>query len=297
MDATVLKFTMTQATKILPPQTIFITGCSTGIGYHAAHALKNLGYHVIASCRKPEDVTRLQQEGLVCIACDLADAESINQAWLSVMELSQGKIAALFNNAAFGLPGAVEDLTRQALEHQFATNVFGTQQLTNLAIKQMRQQGHGRIIYNSSVLGFAAMAYRGAYNASKFAIEGLADTLRIELAHDPINISLIEPGPILSKFRENAHREYLQWVKTDQSAHLANYQAMEARLAKKGASAPFTLGPEAVTKALIHALQSNRPKARYRVTTPTKLFAFLKRLLPSKALDWVLLKAGGDGRR
>ncbi|UQB41471.1 SDR family NAD(P)-dependent oxidoreductase [Thiomicrospira microaerophila] len=283
--------------KILPPKTILITGCSSGIGYHAAHALKNLGYKIIASCRKHEDVTRLQQEGLICIQCDLANEDSVNQAWKEALEITQGSIDALFNNGAFGLPGAIEDLSRQALEHQFATNVFGTQQLTNLVIKQMRKQGHGRIIYNSSVLGFAAMAYRGAYNSSKFAIEGLADTLRIELAQDPIQISLIEPGPILSCFRENAHQEYLKWVQADQSAHRANYKSMETRLTKKGASAPFTLGPEAVTKALIHALQAKNAKARYRVTTPTHLFAILKRLLPSKALDWVLMKAGGDGRR
>ncbi|WFE68253.1 SDR family NAD(P)-dependent oxidoreductase [Thiomicrospira sp. R3] len=283
--------------KILPPKTLLITGCSSGIGYHAAHALKNLGYKVIASCRKPEDVTRLQQEGLLCIQCDLADTDSVNQAWSQALDIAKGEISGLFNNGAFGLPGAVEDVSRQALEHQFATNVFGTQQLTNLAIKHMRTQGHGRIIYNSSVLGFAAMAYRGAYNSSKYAIEGLADTLRIELAHDPIQISLIEPGPILSRFRENAHREYLEWVKNDQSAHQANYQAMETRLAQKGTCAPFTLGPEAVTHALIHALQAKKPKARYRVTLPTQLFALLKRFLPTKTLDWVLLKAGGDGRR
>jgi len=292
-----VKFSKPIHHQILPPECIFITGCSSGIGYHSAHALKNLGYHVIASCRKPEDVIRLQQEGLVCIQCDLADEHSVNQAWLAALELSQHNISALFNNGAFGLPGALEDLSRSALEHQFATNVFGTQQLTHLAIKQMRKQGQGRIIYNSSVLGFAAMAYRGAYNASKFAIEGFADTLRVELNHDPIHISLIEPGPILSKFRQNAQREYQHWVKAEDSAHLANYQAMEARLAKEGASAPFTLGPEAVTDALIHALQAKHPKARYRVTVPTKLFAMLKRLLPSKALDWVLLKAGGDGQR
>lgn len=292
-----MKFSNPTPDKILPPACIFITGCSSGIGYHAAHALKNLGYHVIASCRKADDVARLQQEGLVCIQCDLANEHSVNQAWLTALDLSKNNISALFNNGAFGLPGALEDLSRGALEHQFATNVFGTQQLTHLAIKQMRQQGHGRIIYNSSVLGFAAMAYRGAYNASKFAIEGFADTLRVELKHEPIQISLIEPGPILSRFRENAQREYQHWVNTEDSAHLANYQAMEARLAKKGASAPFTLGPEAVTHALVHALQAKRPKARYRITVPTKLFAVLKRLLPSKALDWVLLKAGGDGRR
>ncbi len=282
---------------IIPPQTILITGCSSGIGYHCAHSLKNLGYHVIASCRKTEDVNRLRDEGLVCVQLDLADEKSINQAWSEILELCNGQLSALFNNGAFGLPGAVEDLSRAALEHQFATNVFGTQQLTNLTLRQMRTQGYGRIIYNSSVLGFAAMAFRGAYNASKYAIEGLADTLRLELAHEPISVSLIEPGPIASHFRANAYHEFQTWVNTEHSPHQNNYNAMIARLQKQGAAAPFTLGPEAIHKVLLHALQSKHPKARYRVTKPTHVFAILKRLLPTSALDWVLRKAGGDGRR
>ena len=282
---------------ILPPQTILVTGCSSGIGYHCAHSLKNLGYHVIASCRQQKDVERLQQEGLACIQLDLDNKDSIDQAWSLALEMSNNHIAALFNNGAFGLPGAIEDLSRDALQAQFSTNVFGTQQLTNLAIKQMRRQGYGRIVYNSSVLGFAAMAYRGAYNASKYAIEGLADTLRIELKHDPISISLIEPGPILSQFRANAYQAFQAWIDAENSAHKQNYQAMIARLEKQGASAPFTLGPEAVNKVLVHALQAKHPKARYGVTFPTKLFAVLKRILPTQTLDWVLSRAGGDGKR
>lgn len=282
---------------VIAPQTILITGCSSGIGYHCAHSLKNLGYHVIASCRKTEDVERLREEGFICVQLDLANENTINQAWLEVLELCNGQLSALFNNGAFGLPGAVEDLSRAALEHQFSTNVFGTQQLTNLAIRQMRTQGYGRIIYNSSVLGFAAMSFRGAYNASKYAIEGLADTLRLELAHDPISVSLIEPGPIASQFRANAFREYQAWVNAENSVHQASYQAMIARLQKQGAAAPFTLGPEAVHHALLQALQSKYPKARYRVTKPTKVFAILKRILPTFALDCVLRKAGGDGKR
>ncbi|MDY0135831.1 MAG: SDR family NAD(P)-dependent oxidoreductase [Thiomicrospira sp.] len=282
---------------ILPPQTILITGCSSGIGYHCAHHLKNLGYHVIATCRKPQDVARLSAEGFICLPLDLADENSVNQAWSNALSISNGQIAALFNNAAFGLPGALEDISRQALEYQFATNVFGTQQLTHLAIKQMRQQGFGRIIYNSSVLGFAAMAYRGAYNASKYAIEGFADTLRVELRQEPIDIILIQPGPITSHFRQNALLAHQTWVNASDSVHQKNYQAMIQRLEKQGAAVPFTLGPDAVSNVLINALQRKHPPARYRVTLPTKLFALLKRILPTVWLDWALAKAGGSGRR
>ncbi|MEA3406086.1 MAG: SDR family NAD(P)-dependent oxidoreductase [Pseudomonadota bacterium] len=283
--------------QLLPPSTILITGCSTGIGYHTAHTLKDLGYTVIATCRKQEDVNRLNEEGLSCFQLDLACSDCIDFALDQIKIETNGKIDALFNNGAFGLPGAVEDLSRAAMEFQFQTNVFGTQELTNKVVKLMRKQGYGKIIYNSSILGFAAMQYRGAYNASKFAIEGFADTLRIELKQDNIQVSLIEPGPILSNFRKNAFEQFKTWITLENSAHQKSYQAMIDRLETVGPSAPFTLGPEAVSKCVIHALQKEQAKIRYRVTVPTVVFAYLKRLLPNRWLDALLIKAGGDGKR
>ena len=291
---------MTQAlpiTKILPPGNILITGCSTGIGYQCAKQLHEMGYKVIATCRQQADVTRIKSEGITCIQLDLADSQSIEVALKQVLLDADGKIDALFNNGAFGLPGAVEDLSRQAMEYQFQTNVFGTQELTNAVVKIMRKQGYGKILYNSSILGFAAMQYRGAYNASKFAIEGFADTLRLEIKQDNIQVSLIEPGPILSDFRKNAFEQFKRWISIDDSAHKEKYQAMVSRLETVGPSAPFTLGPEAVTKCVIHALQNNQAKIRYRVTVPTVVFAYLKRMLPTRWLDFLLIKAGGDGKR
>jgi NAD(P)-dependent dehydrogenase (short-subunit alcohol dehydrogenase family) len=271
-------------------KTILITGCSTGIGYTTAVELKKRGHTVIASARKQEDVLRLQQEGFTAIQLDLADSNSIRQAVDSVIKLTDGKIDALFNNGAFGQPGAVEDLTRDVLRFQFETNLFGTHELTNLIIPLMRKQGHGRIIYNSSILGFVAMTYRGAYNASKFALEGLADTLRLELHGSNIHISLIEPGPILSDFRKNAFALYKKNIDPTHSCHKEIYKVMEARLQKEGAAAPFTLPAEAVAEKVIHALESGRPKIRYYVTFPTYLFAFLKRILPMSWLDALLRK-------
>lgn len=278
-------------------QTILITGCSTGIGYHCANELHKKGYNVIASCRKSEDVERLKQQGLQCVQIDLADSQSIQNGLEQALEISQGKLDALFNNGAFGLPGAVEDLSREAMRFQFETNVFGTQELTNLVVPIMRLQGQGKILYNSSILGFAAMQYRGAYNASKFAIEGFADTLRLELKKDHIQVSLIEPGPILSNFRNNAFEQFKQWIKPEQSAHQEQYEAMVSRLETVGPSAPFTLEPSAVTNAVLHALEKPNARIRYRITTPTKVFAILKRLLPNRLLDKLLIKAGGDGKR
>ncbi len=271
-------------------KTILVTGCSSGIGYVTAQLLQQRGHQVIAAARKPEDVARLAVEGFSSVQLDLADSQSIRQAVSTVLAMTGGKLDALFNNAAFGQPGAVEDLSRDVLRHQFETNVFGTQELTNLVIPVMRAQGHGRIIYNSSILGLVAMTYRGAYNASKFALEGLADTLRLELHGTHIHISLIEPGPILSDFRKNAFTLYQQNIDPSQSYHQATYQAIAVRLQKQGAAAPFTLPAKAVAEKVIHALEAKRPKIRYYVTVPTYLFAFLKRILPVSWLDAVLRK-------
>lgn len=271
-------------------KTIFITGCSTGIGYTTAVELKKRGYRVICSARKQADVLSLQQQGFEALQLDLADSASIQQAVKQLIQLTDGKIDGLFNNGAFGQPGAVEDLTRAVLREQFETNFFGTHELTNLIIPLMRKQGHGRILYNSSILGFVAMKYRGAYNASKFALEGLVDTLRIELHGTNIQLCLIEPGPITSNFRKNAFALYKKNINPENSAHQQTYKAMEDRLQKEGPAAPFTLPAEAVAKKVIHALESNNPKIRYYVTFPTYLFGFLKRILPMVWLDVLLRK-------
>ena len=244
-------------------KTILITGCSSGIGYCTAIELKNRGHTVIASARKPEDVSRLTQAGFTAIQLDLADSHSIQHAVSQAIDLTDGKIDALFNNGAFGQPGAVEDLTRDVLRFQFETNLFGTHELTNLLIPLMRRQGYGRIIYNSSVLGLVAMRYRGAYNASKFALEGLADTLRLELYGTNIHISLIEPGPILSDFRKNSYALYKKNIDPTHSFHKDAYEAMETRLQKEGAAVAFTLPAKAVVDKVIHALEAKHPKMRY----------------------------------
>lgn len=277
--------------------TILITGCSSGIGLCVAQGLVARGYRVFASARRTEDLQKLQALGLESLPLDLADSTSIKSAVAEVLARSGGRLDALFNNGAYGQPGAVEDLRREVLREQFETNLFGTLELTNLIIPVMRAQGHGRIVMNSSVLGFAAMPFRGAYNASKFALEGLTDTLRLELTGSGIFVSLIEPGPIESRFRANAYAAYQRNIDAEHSVHREKYLAMVRRLEKPGPAAPFTLPPEAVLDKLIHALESRRPKARYGVTVPTHLFAFLKRILPQRAMDWVLIKASGDGKR
>lgn len=269
---------------------VFITGCSTGIGYTTAVELKKRGHRVVCSARKKPDVAFLKKQGFETLLLDLAESSSIQQAVKQLLKLTDGKLDALFNNGAFGQPGAVEDLTRDVLRSQFETNFFGTHELTNLIIPVMRKQGKGRIIYNSSVLGFVAMKYRGAYNASKFALEGLVDTLRLELYNTDIKLSIIEPGPIGSQFRKNAFALYKKNIDPSLSVHKAAYKAMEERLQTEGPAVPFTLPAEAVAEKVIHALESKKPKIRYYVTFPTYVFGFLKRLLPMAWLDILLGK-------
>jgi len=271
-------------------RTIFVTGCSSGIGYCVAHALRARGYRVIASARKLEDVHRLRGEGLECLQLDLDQPASIESAVGELEDKTARRIYGLFNNAGYGQPGAVEDLSREVLRAQFETNVFGTIDLTNRLLPWMREAGEGRIIQNSSLLGFVSLAYRGAYNASKYALEGLYDTMRLELAGTNIFPILIEPGPITSRFRSNAFAAYKRNIDTEHSAHRDRYLATEKRLTKAGPAAPFTLPPEAVLEKLIKALEQPRPRPRYYVTFPSYLFGALKRILTSRALDRVLLK-------
>lgn len=275
-------------------KTILITGCSSGIGYCVAHALHHKGYRVFATARRQESVDELLNEGLESLRLDLTDSNSIQPAFEEIMRRTDGTLYALFNNGAYGLTGAVEDLNRDALRAQFETNVFGWQELTNLALPIMRRQGYGRIIQNSSVLGFVSMPFRGAYNSSKYAIEGLSDTLRLELRGTNIYVSLIEPGPIASQFRVNALKALEKYIDIDNSFHREKYRGVLKRLNKKGPAVPFTLPPEAVLKRVIHALEASNPKPRYYVTIPTYLFGFLKRLLSTRILDILLAKAGNS---
>ena len=278
-------------------RSVLITGCSSGIGYACAHGLAKRGFRVIATARKPEDLERLAAEGLDTVALDLDDADSVAAAVEQTLTLTGGRLYGLFNNGAYGLPGAVEDLSREALRAQLETNLLGWHDLTCRVIPVMRAQGEGRIVQNSSVLGLVTLPYRGAYVASKFALEGLTDTLRLELANTGIQVSLIEPGPILSRFRTNAHAAFRRYIDTENSFHREQYAAAERRLAKEGAAQPFTLPPEAVLDKLVHALESRRAKPRYYVTVPTHLLGTLRRFLSTRTLDRLLIRASGDGAR
>jgi NAD(P)-dependent dehydrogenase (short-subunit alcohol dehydrogenase family) len=277
-------------------KSVLITGCSTGIGNCLAHGLRERGYRVFASARKEADVAALSAAGFTSLPLDLDSSGSIRAAVETVLERTQGRLYALINNGAYGQPGAVEDLSRAVLRAQFETNLFGTQELTNLVIPAMRARGEGRIIQMSSMLGIVCLAHRGAYNATKFALEALSDTLRLELRDTDIYVSIIEPGPIESRFRANAYAAFRRNIDREHSVHREYYARVERRL-EGPKPLPFTLPPEAVLKQVIRALEARRPKARYGVTFPTHLFAVLRRVLPVRVLDAVLAAVSNGGHR
>ena len=269
-------------------RTVLITGCSSGIGHDAAHGLRARGWRVFASCRKKEDCERLRAEGFESPRIDYQDEASIARGLAEVLDATGGRLDALFNNGAFALPGAVEDLPTAGLREIFEANFFGWHSLSRQVIAVMRAQGHGRIVQNSSVLGLVVMPWRGAYSATKFALEGLTDTMRIELRGTGIDVILIEPGPITSKIRQNEIPHFERWIDWEHSARRDEYAALRHRLYKARGPDPFELPASAVTRKLVHALESRRPRARYHVTTPTRVMSALRRILPTRLLDRII---------
>ncbi|WP_025051320.1 SDR family oxidoreductase [Sulfitobacter noctilucae] len=270
-------------------RSILITGCSTGIGYAAAHSLRDRGWRVFAACRQTKDCARLQSEGFDAPLLDYQDESSIHAALAQVLDATGGRLDAVFNNGAFAIPGAVEDLPTDALRSIFEANFFGWHTLTRAVIPVMRDQGAGRIVQCSSVLGLISTPWRGAYNATKFALEGLSDTLRQEMKGTGIEVILIEPGPITSDFRKNAAAQFERWIEWTKSPRAAQYEnQLRKRLYDSVNKASFQLEPDAVVGKLIHAIESQRPKPRYYVTLPTYFAGFARRILPTGLLDRIM---------
>jgi NAD(P)-dependent dehydrogenase (short-subunit alcohol dehydrogenase family) len=271
-------------------RSILITGCSSGIGLDAARTLQARGWRVLATCRAESDCARLVAEGLESFRLDLADEASVEAGASEALARAQGRLDAIFNNGAFAIPGGVEDLSRAALRAIFETNLFGQIDLTNRLLPAMRAQGSGRIVMNSSVLGFVSLPWRGAYQATKFALEGITDTLRLETRNTGIHVILIQPGPITSHFRANAARAFERWIDWQASPHARAYAAtlLQRLNAAQGRKDRFELPASAVTAVLIRALEARNPAPRYRVTLPTHAMALARRTLPTRLLDRLL---------
>jgi NAD(P)-dependent dehydrogenase (short-subunit alcohol dehydrogenase family) len=271
-------------------RTIIVTGASSGIGAHCARALKAEGWRVFATARKPADIAALEADGLEAFYLDYREAGSIATLVEAVLARTGGTLDALFNNGAYAQPGAVEDLPVAALREQFEANFFGWHDLTRRVVPVMRRQGHGRLVHCSSILGLAPVRFRGAYSASKHAVEGLMLCMRQELEGSGIHVSLIEPGPVTSKIASNGLGWFLKNIDVENSAHRVDYQAQLARLQAGGSVSRLKPGPEVVHAALRHALLSQRPRPHYVVTVPAKVGVFLKRLLPASMLYRVLAR-------
>ncbi|MFD1883218.1 SDR family NAD(P)-dependent oxidoreductase [Paracoccus pacificus] len=273
-------------------KTVLITGCSSGIGLDAARGLHARGWRVIATCRATADVAARRAEGMDSFPLDISDPASVAEGARQALALTDGKIDALVNNAAFAVPGAVEDLPRDALREIFETNLFGTHDLTRAVIPAMRAAGTGRIVNISSVLGLVGIRWRGAYVSTKFALEGLSDVLRLEMEGTGIRVILIEPGPITSKIRQNSIPHFERWIDWQNSARADQYRdSLLRRLYESQGPDRFELPADAVTRRLIHALESRNPSRRYFVTTPTWFMGAARRILPTRALDWLARQA------
>ncbi|KPQ16393.1 MAG: putative short-chain dehydrogenase [Rhodobacteraceae bacterium HLUCCO18] len=268
-------------------RSILITGCSSGIGLAAAHTLRERGWHVIAACRKPEDVAARIADGFDSVGIDHGDTASVETGWTSAMEITGGRLDALFNNGGHGMSGAAEDVPREALELVFASNVFGVHQLTRLALPMMIAQGHGRIVMHSSVVGYTALRWRAAYVATKHAVEGLAKTMRVELRGTGVHVSILNTGPVASGFRENSVRLFNRWIDIDASRHAGFYR--DEFMAQRDSDAPvlFEGTADHVVRKLVHAVEAPRPRTRYLITPHAHVAAVLTRVLPDRVQDWI----------
>ena len=269
-------------------RSVLITGCSSGIGLDGARALRARGWRVFAACRKPEDCARLQAEGFESPHLDYTDTATITASVAQVLAATGGRLDAVFNNGAHAIPGATEDLPTDALRAIFEANLFGWHELTRQVLPVMRAQGFGRVVQCSSVLGFTPLKWRGAYVSTKFALEGLSHVLRLEMADTPIRIILIEPGPVTSRIRVNSIPHFERWIDWQASPRADQYRKTLLKRLYEGGTDRFELPASAVTKRLIHALESPKPKVRYFVTTPTWVMAGVMRMLPLSWADRLL---------
>jgi NAD(P)-dependent dehydrogenase (short-subunit alcohol dehydrogenase family) len=272
----------------MSPKSILITGCSSGIGLDAARTLKARGWRVFATCRAEADCEALRAEGLESFQLDYDDTGSIQAAVDEAVQRTGGTLDALFNNGAIAIPCAYEDLPRDGFRAILETNLIGYHDLTCRVLPIMRAQGHGRIVNNSSILGLVGYRWRTAYVATKFALEGITDVLRLELRGTGIHPILIEPGPITTKFRANSAVQFHRWIDWKTSPRRAEYADVLARFENNTGPDKFELPAAAVTAKLVHALESPRPKSRYYVTTPTYVIGLARRILPTWVLDRVL---------
>ncbi|MBU0677190.1 MAG: SDR family NAD(P)-dependent oxidoreductase [Verrucomicrobia bacterium] len=269
---------------------VLVTGCSSGIGAATAAMLRDAGWHVVPTARKEADLRKLKEQGFHAVELDVADSVSVSMAVNQALDIFGGEIGGLVNNAGFGQPGAMEDLTRESMRYQFEVNVLGMQELTNQVLPVMREQGWGRIINISSVAGRIGLPLLGIYSATKFAMEGMSDVLRVELAGSGVAVSLIEPGPIDTDFKKNALERGKVELHSRRTQFMLLYEQLveESQLSQNRMAQMFTLPSESVAKTILKALETGRPKRRYKVTLHAYAGALMSRFAPDWLVDYVL---------
>ena len=270
-------------------RSVLITGCSSGIGWATAAEMAARNWRIFATARNSEDMQRIEEEGWNAVTLDVSSSDSIAQAVATVLDATDGALDGVVNNAGFGMPGAIEDLSREAMQRQFEVNLFGALELTNLLLPALRKGPQGRVVYISSLVGRMSLPFMGIYSASKFALEAVADAQRIELSMTPVRVVLIAPGPIGTLFSSTCATEGKSRLDLHRSRFSTAYERYFKQRRGGGMSEDrFRLPPEAVAKKVAHALISDRPKVRYLVTLPTYLADFLVRFVPVRWRDSVM---------
>jgi len=264
---------------------VLITGCSSGIGRATAVRLARQGWMVYATARQLETVQDLAGSGCRPHTLDVCDEASM-RAVVATVEDAEGAVGVLINNAGYGLEGAVEELPPEELRHQFETNLFGPLRLTQLVLPGMRHQRWGKVINVSSVGGRITVPGGGAYHASKHALEALSDVLRFEVRGFGIDVVVIEPGAIASRWLEKSVSGMESRI-DPASPYVAFNRAVARRLesAHKGVLALAARPPEAVAGVIERAITAPRPRTRYVVPGSARLFTGTARLLPDRAWD------------
>ncbi len=260
---------------------ILITGASSGIGYDAAQTLARQGHKVYAAARRVEKMEPLKADGVTPMAMDVTDSQSMATGVQAVLE-AEGRIDVLINNAGYGYFGAIENVSMDEARRQVEVNLFGLAELTKLVLPHMRRQGSGRIINTSSIAGKMVMPFGGWYHVTKFSVEAFSDALRMEVKPFGIKVSLIEPGGIKTDWGIIAARHL-----KESSVGTPYEQAalLEADLLHKAYSGNYLSAPAVVTRAILRAVNSPCPRARYRIGRFSRLGVFFHSILPTRLWD------------
>jgi len=272
-----------------PSKAVLITGCSSGIGHATAQRLSADGWNVYATARRPEAITDLEGAGCKTLGLDVTDEQSMTAAVAQVAD-AEGAVGVLINNAGYSQSGAVESVAPEAVRRQFETNVFGLLRMCQLVLPGMRSRGWGKVVNIGSMGGRLVFPGGGIYHATKYAIEALSDALRFEVRGFGIDVILIEPGLITTRFGEVASGSVDEGADGDTGPY-ADFNRHVAKVTSEAYAGPMAkLGgpPEKVAATIAHALAAERPKARYQVTPSAHLLIGQRRITPDRVWDLMM---------